>query len=70
MKVVQRYALIEKQFSNWDLLALGIAIFGLFFLYKGNSKFTNNYVESYDNMKAFIYVILTIIFWSFGNVIL
>lgn len=70
MKVVQRYTLIEKKFSNWDLLALGIAIFGLVFLFRGNSHFTNSYVESYDNMKAFIYGILTIFFWSVGNVIL
>lgn len=70
MKVVQRYALVEEQFSNWDLVALAVAIFGLFFLFKGNSKFTNNYFESFDNMRAFIYGVLALFFWSVGNVIL
>ena len=62
--------MIEKKFSNWDLLAMIIAIFGLIFLYRGSSKFTNHYTENYDNMKAYIYGILTIVFWGFGNVIL
>lgn len=62
--------MIEKKVSNWDSLAMTIAIFGLFFLYRGNSKFTNKYTENYDNMKAFIYGLLTIFFWGFGNVIL
>ncbi len=62
--------MIEKKFSNWDVLAMIIAIFGLIFLYRGSSKFTNHHTENYDNMKAYIYGILTIIFWGFGNVIL
>lgn len=62
--------MIEKKFSNWDLLASGVAIFGLVFLFRSGSKFTNNYTENYDNLKAFIYGILTILFWGFGNVIL
>lgn len=62
--------MIEKKVSNWDSLAMTIAIVGLFFLYRGNSKFTNKYTENYDNMKAFIYGLLTIFFWGFGNVIL
>nr|AAZ23862.1 hypothetical protein [Sterkiella histriomuscorum] len=69
-KLAQRYAMIEKKFSNWDLLASGVAIFGLVFLFRSGSKFTNNYTENYDNLKAFIYGILTILFWGFGNVIL
>jgi len=70
MKVVQRYTLVEKTFSNWDLLALTIAIFGLVFLFRSNTYFTNNYIDSYDNLAAFIYAVLTIFFWSVGNVIL
>lgn len=70
MKVVQRYTLVEKKFSNWDVLAMGIAIFGLVFLFRGNSKFTNSYTENYDNLKAFVYGILTIVFWGIGNVVL
>lgn len=49
---------------------MGVAIFGLVFLFRGNSKFTNNYTQNYDNLWAFIYGILTIIMWGFGNVIL
>jgi len=62
--------MIEKKFSNWDLLAMIVAICGLGFLYKGNSKFTNKDSENYDNMQAFIYGILTIVLWGFGNVVL
>lgn len=62
--------MIEKKYSNWDILAMGVAIFGLVFLFRGNSKFTNNYTQNYDNLWAFIYGILTIIMWGFGNVIL
>jgi len=62
--------MVERKFSMWDVLASGVAIGGLVFLFRGNSHFTNNYTENYDNMKAFIYAILTIVFWGFGNVIL
>jgi hypothetical protein len=62
--------MIEKKFSNWDLLAMLVAIGGLGFLYKGNAKFTNKDSDNYDNMQAFIYGILTIVLWGFGNVVL
>jgi hypothetical protein len=40
-KVVQRYAMIEKSFSFWDLVVMACAIAGLVFLFRSNSNFVN-----------------------------
>ena len=40
-KVLQRYALIEKTYSFWDVLVMASAIVGLVFLFRGESHFIN-----------------------------
>ena len=48
------------------------AVVGMFFLFRSNSNFINKnkYIQDdfdFDNLKAYIYGILTIITWGFAN---
>lgn len=72
-KVVQRYAMIEKSYSPWELVAMVTAFVGMGFLFRGNSNFVNKnkYIQDEDfefnNLKAYIFGILTIVCWGFAN---
>lgn len=41
-KVVQRNAMIEKNFTILDMISFGVSVAGLVFLYRGNGHFTSN----------------------------
>ena len=64
--------MIEKTYSPWELLAMVLAFVGMGFLFRGNSNFVNNnkYIQDdfeFDNLKAYIFGILTIVCWGFAN---
>lgn len=59
--------MIEKRFSIFDIANLAISLVGLVFLYRGNGNFTSDLTESFDNMWAYIYALLSIFFWSIAN---
>jgi hypothetical protein len=40
-KLVQRYALIDKAYSSWDILVLLCAIIGMVFLFRSESRFVS-----------------------------
>ena len=49
-----------------------LAIVGMFFVFRANSNFKNinKYIQDdfdFDNLKAYIFGILTIIFWGIAN---
>jgi drug/metabolite transporter (DMT)-like permease len=66
-KIIQRIANIEKKFTFWDILNLGISFAGMVILYSSNGNYTNNLTQSFDNTRAYIYGIVCIIFWSMSN---
>jgi len=40
-KIAQRYALIDKNYSSWEMLVLLCAIIGMVFLFRSESNFVN-----------------------------
>lgn len=72
-KIIQRYSLIDREYSTWETLVMICAIVGLVFLFRSESLFVSNnqYINNegftYDNLSAYIYGILTIICWGFAN---
>lgn len=69
-KYVQKFTLVDKKFTIFDIIATTASLVGLAFLYNGQQLFSNLYSEDYDNMLAYIYGILCIICWSIANFIL
>jgi drug/metabolite transporter (DMT)-like permease len=75
-KIAQRYTLIDKNYSSWEMLTLLCAIIGMVFLFRSESNFVtkNKYINdldfTYDNFSAYIYGILCIVCWAFANALL
>ena len=75
-KVVQRYALIDKNYSPWETLVMLTAIAGMFFLFQAEQHFVNKnkYINdddfSFNNLAAYIYGIICIICWGIANSLL
>lgn len=75
-KIVQRYSLIERNYSSWETIVMVCAIIGMVFLFRSESHFVskNQYINdtdfTYDNFSAYIYGILTIVCWGCANALL
>lgn len=75
-KIIQRYAMIERNYSPWESMVMLSAIVGLVFLFRSESHFVNksNYFNdqdfTFDNFSAYIYGILTIFCWAAANALL
>lgn len=66
-KFIQRLTVYEKNLSFLDTVSFGVSVVGLVFLFRGNSKFTNDSTTSFDNSAAYFLGILSIILWGFST---
>jgi drug/metabolite transporter (DMT)-like permease len=77
-KLVQRYALIDKGYSSWDMLVLLCGIIGMVFLFRSESHFVsksqyitiNDLDFTYDNFTAYIYGVLCVGCWAISTSLL
>jgi len=75
-KIAQRYTLIDKNYSSWELFTLLCSVIGMIFLFRSEANFVSksnlihNLDFSYDNFASYIYGVLCIICWAFANALL
>lgn len=69
-KYVQKFTLVDKKFTFFDILATATSLVGLVFLYNGKQLFSADTIEDYDNFRAYVYGIMCVLFWSLANFIL
>jgi len=71
-KFMGRYMNIDTKFNPLDVIASGISIVGLVFLYNGQSLFVSEKAANmnFNNNRAYIYGILTVVCWSIANFML
>lgn len=77
-KIIQRYSLIERTYTSWEILVLLCAIIGLFFLFRSESHFVSKseYLKindndfTYDNFSAYIYGLLCVVCWAIATTLL
>lgn len=69
-KVVQRQAMVDRNFSCLDAISLIISIVGLVLLYRGNHLFSVNFTQNYNNKYAYIFGVIAVVCWSVANFLL
>lgn len=77
-KIIQRYSMIERSYTSWEILVLLCAIIGMFFLFRSESNFVSKseYIKindndfTYNNFSAYIYGFLCVVCWAIATTLL